>query len=244
MAEEYGHLWQDHRGIWNVRKKRKGKEYNKCLDTESKTVARERARGWYDKLVASEWGEKQPVIFNDVAVTFAEKYFPTMKAPGRYATSLQHLIAYFNGMRLEDITSSKLDGFVDWRRTHGVQSPTIRRDLSCLSSLFTNAQVWEMVKHNPVRPFLEVRNKTGLSENEARQRVMSHDEEEVLDRYLPDRVRFAMAILVDTAVRKSEFTTAKWIKSPSTRLGSRNPLVADFVVKVPLIAAPNSDFVS
>ncbi len=204
------HLWQDHRGIWNARKRRKGKEFNKCLDTKSKTVARERARVWLDGLIASEWGEKPKRTFNAAAEKFAEDYFPNMKAPERYATSLVHLIEFFNGYELDKITPSKLDAFVQWRRKAGVQSSTIRRDLSCLSSLFTNAQVWEWTLLNPVRPFLQIRSKTGLAENEGRQRVMSHDEEAVLERYLPDRVRFAMAMLVDTAVRKSEFTTATW----------------------------------
>jgi len=194
-----------------ARKRRKGKEYETCLDTKDERVARQRGQKWLEDLIASDWGEKPQRTFEEAMERYAEQRFPTLATSSarRYAASLEHLHAHLGNMPLSKITSSKLMDF-ERKRRKVVTAATVRRDLSCLSAVFVMAQLWEWADTNPVRPFIEARGKMDLVEGEPRTRYLSHDEEEALLRRAGDAFRVMFAFDIDTGLRRSELRTLGW----------------------------------
>lgn len=197
--------------IWWARKRRNGKDYEKSLDTKDKAIGQQRGERWVEQLIAEEWGEKPPRTFDEAVERYAEERFDTLapKTAQRYATSIEHLHKHFQGVPLKKITASTLMEF-ERKRRQEVKAPTVRRDLSCLSSVFVMAQLWEWADTNPVRPFLEARGKMDLVEGEARTRYLTRDEEDALLRCAGDAFRMLFAFDIDTGLRRSELMNLGW----------------------------------
>lgn len=159
-------------------------EFRKSLETDSKSVARERADKWERETKATHWGEGAGKTFEDAMVSFLETHCPTLKpsAAERYRTSAKPLSAFFTGMALSAISSSILHDFVAKRRAEHAAAPTIRRDLACLSSMYTHAIVdKEWCETNPVLSYLKRQKRRGaLRESPPRTRYLSPDEETAL----------------------------------------------------------------
>ena len=186
IFEKDGTLW--------ARKRREGKSHYKRLETTDKGLARKRAREWVDQLVASGWGEKPRRKFDEAVEKFSEEHMPTLADRGaeRYVSSIVHLLEHFRDLYLDQITSAKLNEF-EKARAKSVQSPTIRRDLACLSSIFSSAEEWEWFDKNPVKPYLRGRKKRGLTENEPRSRFLTLEEETAILASCDDITRFRIA---------------------------------------------------
>ncbi len=196
--------------IWWARKRRKGKDFRVSLDTEDKGLGRERAEKWIKELIASEWGEKPAKTFSDAMLRYAEERFSSLGDGGkRYATSIEHLSAHFGDVEMDKIKSSSLSDFVN-KRLREVSPSTIRRDLSTLSAIFVQAQLWEWASSNPVRPFVEARGKIDLVEGEPRTRYLNSDEEDAILRYAGDTFRMLFAFNIDTGLRLSELKNLRW----------------------------------
>jgi len=135
---------------------------------------------------------------------------PTTRA--RYMVSARLLHPHFNGKFLDEITSARLAEFETARRKQGAGSPTIRRDLLCLSSVFTHAIVeLEWTDRNPVSPFLKHRHRHGrLKENPPRTRYLDHEEEAALLAAADYELAGQMAFAIDTGLRKSELWSLTW----------------------------------
>jgi integrase len=198
-------------GTWYARKRRKGREFETPLDTADKSLGRERAKRWVERLRAEEWGEKPARAFDEAMTRYAEERFGSLadKTKKRYAASIEHLHRHFQGMPLAKITASTLMDF-ERKRRQEVKAPTVRRDLSVLSSIFVMAQLWEWAETNPVRPFMEARGKMGLTEGEARTRYLTRDEEDALLRYAGDAFRHLFAFDIDTGLRRGELMALSW----------------------------------
>jgi integrase/recombinase XerD len=111
---------------------------------------------------------------------------------------------------LQTIGTARLDNFVQRRREAGASNSTIRRDLACLSVIFSKAQVWEWVTNNPVGPFLRDRGKSGLKEGSPRKRYLLRDEEDEILPYAPPKAAKAMVFAIDTGLRKEEQLALEW----------------------------------
>lgn len=202
--------------IWWARKRRKGKDFRVPLHTEDKGLGRERAEKWIKDLIASEWGEKPAKTFSDAMLRYAEERFSSLGDGGkRYATSIEHLSAHFGDVEMDKIKSSSLSAFVN-KRLREVSPSTVRRDLSTLSAIFVQAQLWEWASSNPVRPFVEARGKIDLVEGEPRTRYLSLDEEDAILRHAGDTFRMLFAFNIDTGLRLGELKnldgrTSSWI---------------------------------
>ena len=196
--------------IWWGRKRRNGKDFRISLDTEDKGLGRERAEKWIRDLIASDWGEKPAMTFSDAMLRYAEERFSSLGDGGkRYATSIEHLSAHLGDVEMDKIKSSSLSAFVN-KRLRDVSPSTVRRDLSTLSAIFVQAQLWEGASSNPVRPFVEARGKIDLVEGEPRTRYLSRDEEDALLRYAGDTFRMLFAFNIDTGLRLSELKNLGW----------------------------------
>ncbi len=167
---------------WWGRAQRNGQEFRQSLETRSESLARKRLAKWIEQLEGSRWGEKQDVSLNVIADRFIQEHLPNIKfqSARRYGVSLSHLDRLLGQKMLGAIGSADLVEFETARRSEGAAAPTVRRDLACLSSLFSFAIEREIVEHNPVGPFLKRAKKRGLKENEARKRYLTKVEEAAL----------------------------------------------------------------
>ena len=192
--------------IWWGRVTVKGERKAVSLETTHQTVARTRLAKWLERKEAEHWGEKPRRTVDEALERFAKDHFPTLKAKSatRYLVSIEHLIDHFEGAHLDEIGSAKLVAFEQARLAAGVTPATVRRDLACLSSVFSRAEEWEWHSGNPVKPFLRGRKAHGLRESPPRERYLSQDEEaRVLDKAQPKAAR-AMMFAIDTGLRKEE----------------------------------------
>jgi integrase/recombinase XerD len=202
--------------IWWGRITRKGKEYRQSLGTSVKGQAQERLRRWSNELSAASWGEKVRRTFNEAAEKFAVEHFAVVKPASarRYCVSLVNLAASFEGLHLDEISRGKLLEFETRRRTEGVTTSTIRRDLRCLSVLFSCADDWEWTDGlNPVTAFLKARQKRGgLKEGQPKTRYLSHEEEaavlEAAERHA--MLHAAVIFAIDTGLRDKEQLSLHW----------------------------------
>jgi len=206
---------------WWARSQRQGREYRGSLKTTNRAVAEKRFRHWLGELEAIAWGDKPRRSWEQAAERFIKEHLPTIKVSARirYAVSMQHLNDHFGGKMVHQITSAELSEFEIKRRAQGVSTSTIRRDLACLSSLMTSTMEWQWSDSNPVPLFLKQRAKRGLKEGVARARYLTEDEERRLlaaatpraaETGKPTSVREAMALAIDTGLRREELFSLTW----------------------------------
>lgn len=208
-----------------------GVEKREPLGTRSKSEAKKRFEQWLEKAdqSSSRW-VKAETAFASAVETFTEQHLPTLKPSSaqRYLVSLLALAPHFEGKSLQGISKADLAAFVSARRRDGVSDSTIRRDLACLSSVFTIAEDWELVDANPVLGFLRVqKRRKRLLDSPSRERYLSHEEEALIlseARRRFDAVHLrkprrattalmtlaAIALAIDTGLRDEELLRLLW----------------------------------
>lgn len=181
-------------------------EHRGSLKTSNLGEAKARLEFIKRELDATEWGNKPRKTFNAAAEKFGEDHFPNLKPASatRYLVSIANLLEKFDGVPLHQIGSAMIGEFERARRSKGVSSSTIRRDLACLSVIFTKAEEWEWVDKNPAKPFLRGRQMAGLKEGPARTRYLTHEEEVEILHYAPPKMGRLIAFAIDTGLRKEE----------------------------------------
>lgn len=199
---------------WWGRFQREGKEHRQSLGTRDRRTAEKRLRQWLDEMDALAWGDKPRRLFDDAERRFIADRLPHMKPSSakRYGVSIKHLHRHFSGKALDQIRSGSLAEFESARRSSGAKAPTVRRDLACLSSIFASCEDWEWIDDgkNPVPSFLRRRAKRGLREAPARTRYLSVEEEAALLEACSPSVRLAVALAIDTGLRREELFSLTW----------------------------------
>jgi integrase len=204
-------LYRRGKTYWG-RASRDGREIRRSLKTADRKVAERRLRFWLNELDAISWGEKPRRSYADAEEKFIREHLTTIKlrAAKRYGDSLKHLSEHFGDKTLDQITSAELSSFETKRREDGVSTSTIRRDLACLSSMLTSCVDWEWLDANIVPAYLRRRSKRGLKEGAPRTRYLTeHEELALLQAASPD-VRRAIALAIDTGLRREELFSLQW----------------------------------
>lgn len=199
---------------WWGRAQRKGQEHRQSLETRDKRVAEKRLRIWLEELEAQQWGDRPRVSFPNAVRAFIVEYLTTLKPSSatRYGVSLKWLGDRFSDQMLDEIGREELSGFESWRRALGTSNPTIRRDLACLSSMFTFCEEKEWIDDgkNPVPPYMRRRAKRGLTEAPGRKRYLPETEEALLLAATTPAVREAVIVAIDTGLRSEEQFSLTW----------------------------------
>lgn len=197
---------------WWARAQRSGREHRVSLKTASKAVAERRYREWHEELDAIAWGDKPRRLFDEAAKRFADEHYRNLKPSSirRYGVSLDWLADAFYSKYLDQIGSAELAAFETQRRAKGASAPTIRRDLACLSAIFSCCISWEWSDINPVPAFMRRRAKHGLRESPGGTRYLSHEEEIALLANCTPGVKDAIAFAIDTGMRRNEQFTLTW----------------------------------
>lgn len=192
--------------IWWYRITKAGKTHEGSLETEHLGIAKERLEQVKRELTASRFGEKPRRTFDAAARRFKAEHLPTLRpnAAKRYVVSLLNLADHLHGRYLDEIGSALLGDFERARLASGVTTATVRRDLACLSSLYSRAEEWEWITSNPVKPYKRGRGKAGLKEGAPRTRYWTAAEEIAVLAKAAPKARNVFAFLVDTGLRKEE----------------------------------------
>lgn len=193
-------------GVWWYRITKSGQTFEGSLQTGNLGVAKERLEGIRRELTATRYGEKPRRTFDEAALRFKREHFPALKPKSRlrYSVSLRVMVDHFQGVYLDEIGSARMGDFERARLAEGVTTTTVRRDLGCLSSLFSRAEEWEWVTSNPVKPYKRGRAKAGLKEGQARTRYLSEGEESAIEPVCAPKAWDAIAFAIDTGLRKEE----------------------------------------
>lgn len=193
---------------WWARAQRDNQEFRKSLSTRDRPTAEKRLRIWLEELDATGWGGRARIPFGTAARAFIVDYLPTLKASSakRYGVSLKWLSDHLGAMTIDAIGREELSSFEAKRRATGASSPTIRRDLACLSSIFSFCEDREWVDDgkNPVPGFLKRRAKRGLVESPGKRRYLSPDEEAAVLAAAGTLAHDAICVAIDTGLRLGE----------------------------------------
>lgn len=190
-----------------------GTEYRESLRTSDRKLAAQRFEVMRQRIVGEvSFGEKEQRTFDQAAARFITEHLPRLKPKSatRYIVSIKNLTPYLRDKKLADIQNAALDAFVTARENEGTKSPTIRRDLACLSSIFSLAEEWEWVKGNPVKGFLKRQGRRGLKESPPRPRYLSIEEEARILAAASPAVAGAIKFAIDTGLRKEEQFSLTW----------------------------------
>jgi integrase len=197
-----------------------GKRYNKSLKTPSKSVAKELELKFKAEVLKGEYEQKlerikQDMKFEMVLQEYLEKESVNKKSHRRDLVSKPHLVDYFGGKRLSQITPDNVTDFKFHRREEIIkkkQKPkeeinfaTVNRELALLRRVFNWYASQKRIKlDNPVSGIEFFREKQ-------RTRVMTEEEEKRFftdgnpSPFLSNVVRFALY----TGMRKSEILNLK-----------------------------------
>jgi len=188
------------------------------------------------EIEAVSFGEKPRRTFDDGALRFIEEHLPTLKPASRtrYLISIEALTDCFEGKFIDEITPALLSDFQTARQKAGrrihkdmlgkrrpkpLSPATIRRDLACLSSMFTFWVEWEWATANPVPGFMRARKRRGLREGNPRTRWLRPEEEKAVLAYCLSKaaktrsqrmkdyytdLHDAIVLAIDTGLRSEE----------------------------------------
>lgn len=201
--------------IYWARAQRKGNEYRTSLETTDRRTAQRRFDQWLERLEQQAWGERPRVSFAEAMRQFIIEHFPLLKPKSakRYAQSLKWLSDQFGNSFIDEIGKESLNEFETARRSAGAASPTIRRDLACLSSLvtFCDDKEWVDEGWNPVKGYLKRRARRGLKEGDPRTRWFTHAEEaKLLAAVRKPMLKIAITLAIDSGLREQEMFSLTW----------------------------------
>ncbi len=207
--------------VYHARVQRKGVEYRNSLETTDFGTAKRRFKEWLERLEAASWGERPRISFTEAVRQFILQHCINLKPKSRerYGTSLKQLSDTFEGKYIDEINRKLLGEFESSRRSAGAASPTIRRDLACLSSLLTFCEDREWLDDgfNPVKGFLKRRAKHGgLKEGQPHTRWLTQADEATLlaaasaKRFSKGKLPEAIMLAIDTGLREQELFSLTW----------------------------------
>lgn len=200
----------DRNGVKYLRTWIKGKEILRSLGTNSPAVAKQRAKDLEDELWRQQKLKESPrKLFDEAMLHFLDGYCRVAVKPStlrRYEVSAKALTRHFTGKYLDEFNRALQSGFVDARRAEGVDDPTIRRDLSCLSSMFREAVNRDWAPFNPVRDF----DKRGIKESSQHVAWLTQPQLEALMKVAPYHLARMIVVAIETGMRYQELATVTY----------------------------------
>ena len=194
-------------GVWWVKFQREGQTVRRSSGSSLKRVAQQFERDLKEEHARIRRGGKPRMTFNDMMARFVREHFPNLKpsAARRYEQSIKALRRQFNDQYLDQIDKRALSDFVAARRKK-VKTPTIRRDLACLSSAFECAIGWDWCDVNPVR---QIKKRT-IPDAKPRTRYLKPGEYKRLMKASPDYLAASIRFAVATGLRLEEHLSLTW----------------------------------
>ncbi len=185
----------------------KGKRIRKAVGRDKKTA--ELALKDIEVRIAKEeylgvYAEKR-VLFEDFAKDYLEysRANKAKKSWERDIASVKHLLSYFGGLVLPDISVEQIERYKTKRREK-VSPASVNRELACLSHIFTLANRFGIVSESPMKGVKKFKEPPG------RVRFLSHDEINRLIAACAPHLRPIVITALNTGMRKSEILNLQW----------------------------------
>jgi integrase len=145
------------------------------------------------------------VKFDELAEGFLRDYrINNRKSLVRAERSTGHLNRHFEGYRVPDINSPRIEAYIESRLDEGAANATINRELSALKRMLTIGARQTPPKVNRV-PYIPM-----LEENNIRKGFFEHAEFLALRNELPDYLKGFVTFAYKTGWRLSEITGLTW----------------------------------
>ena len=193
--------------IWWLKYYKNGKTYRESSKSTKKMVA--------TKLLKRREGEiaqgKSPgvefdkITFDDLAEGFVRDYkINQKKSLVKAERSVRHLKEEFDGVSVSQITTPRINRFIEQRLDDGVSNGTINRELAALKRMMNIGakQTPPMVDRVPHIPMLE--------ENNARKGFFEYEEFLALRKELPEYLKGVVSFAYKSGWRVSEITGLQW----------------------------------
>lgn len=187
-----------------------GKRVRRATGTEDRREAEALEAKW--KLEAHHvrhWDVQPERSFDELMLNYLKSAQGEKRRPERDIYTLRKLKPYFTGKNLNTLKRADVRGYIDQRKSEGVQNATINRELGLLSAAINYAKKeWEWDIPNPAmgmrqkEPEGRVRS---LTLEEAR-RLVSMAEDSARSPLLADFIRLAL----NTGCRRDELLRLEW----------------------------------
>ena len=203
--------------VWSTSFRYKGKRIQQSLDTKNKKLAQAIEAKLRTEVVEGTYFEKRighNKSFNALMDKFMKEYAPTVSEnmQSAYKCYLKNLSKYFGDSQLGTIKPNLIAGYKVHRRSQGVSSSTINRELYMLSKAFNLAvKEWEWLSENPVSKVSKER------EDNERDRWLSYDEETKLLGECSDWLRDITNFGLHTGLRQDELLSLEWSRVDFSR---------------------------
>jgi len=145
------------------------------------------------------------VKFDDLAEVLLRDYrINQRKVTERVKLSVGHLKRYFEGNRVPEITTPRIEAYIEGRLSEGAANGTINRELAALKRMLKLGamQTPPIVNRVPYIPMLE--------ENNVRKGFFEHGEFTALRSVLPSHLKAFVTFAYKTVWRVSEMRGLKW----------------------------------
>lgn len=145
------------------------------------------------------------VRFDELAEDFLRDYKVNQKKSLRRANnSMNHLKGYFEGFKATQITTPKIQGYIEQRQSEGATSATINRELSALKRMLNMGERQTPPKVDRV-PYIPM-----LKENNVRKGFFEYGDYLALRAALPSYLRGFATFAYKTGWRLSEIENLPW----------------------------------
>jgi len=179
----------------------------------AETVDKRLAERIYHKVRAEveegKWFSRPPgedILFSEMMEKYmAEHSVPKKSSSERDRYSLGHLLPFFGGFTLCQITPKLINEYKTGRMGEGTSPASINRELALLRHAFSLAvREWEWVSENPVKKISMER------EAPSRDRWLTLDEEERLLNISPPWLKEVLIFGLETGCRREEMLSLEW----------------------------------
>jgi len=148
------------------------------------------------------------VRFDVLCEEYQQQHLPILKPRTRanYRGHILVLGAHFTDRYIDEIRKTHIAEFVAERKRDGLKTPTIRRYLATLSSLFSFAERSGWLNQNPLARF----DKRSLPEAQPRTRFLSKEEYRRLLSASKPHLKPIIEMAVETGLRSEELLGLRW----------------------------------
>ena len=195
--------------VWWIKYYRNGKPYRESTKTTKKMKAEQVLKQREGEIASG----KIPGIcferirFDELADDFLSDYRVNgRKTIAKAERSVKHLKTVFEGVRVPDITTPRINAFVEARQAEGAENGTINRELAALKRILNLGARQTPPKVDRV-PFIPM-----LKENNVRQGFFDHGHFLALRDSLPAYLKPFVTFAYKTGWRFQEVSNLQWAK--------------------------------
>lgn len=196
--------------VWWFRIKKNKKEVRRSTGTSSKELATRIASQALLDIAEGRWfnNEAKKRTFEELQDRYMREHSRVHKATKsvvRDESIFKHLLAFFEGLVLVEITPARISEYKSLRRSQEAKTATIARELEVLRHALNLAlREWEWIERNP---FEKVRIEKA---HNAIERWITFEEEQRLLDASPAWLREIIIFALNTGTRQNEILSLQW----------------------------------